>query len=989
MPRQLSPNVEGARSISRQFLSSLAPTVPADPAETPPPQPIQSVYPIPGELPFLSQPTYSQTILQAPTLATDSSSLPPQPHVADLPSGRSRRHSSSSMRNASTTFEHVAPASTPTGRVSKAKKGKRVHACEFPGCGKVFTRAEHRRRHELNHNPDAVFRCQQPSCGKAFHRLDLLQRHQERHETEASPSLSASRPQHSNIYTSPPSVLPSTPLVRTASENVSRTTSSGVSIGSLIHHPQSQYNTSDPTLGFGTYMPTFSHAVDPYYYGSEGSHSPASDHFGRAHRPSISSASSVIAFEPHSTSPNMSALIPGTWIPSVSTPPVALTSSAYDDGQVPYLSSSTVNPVPQHLRELDGHEFATIQRELSMVPGLIFDSPSPELPRYIRFDCLELYWKYFHPSFPIVYKPNFVTNTPPPLLLSAVLATGSFYDSRPDARLYSLALQEIATKLLRQRENITAKSRIADLQTVLLLEILSRYCARHTSPATSARFRALFASLHETRQKISQNSLSVFKTLKATRTDNDLKRAHTFWLENEARRRIFHACSILDMQQVVLFGERPTIITHVPAVGQDFNAQEGLELPCGEALWNCPFEEWAANALIASPMNISTARKNYRTTTLDDFSFFQHQIIYANSTAPQRCLDEECSPTQGSGLLGRTRFNYHVFQMAKYMPVRAILAVAGDSWLLGKKIESESDYDQAKSVVREWVNMTKTATPSEQVADFIRAHWHALKVLRTIINLEDKKAPFRTTHMLHEDWAVYLATLVCWIRGYGHSGKVQSTVRAAPTLATNPLPAAEKRKATQEDTPSRKRQAHTQPFSNTLFAPSSAARAIRIPHSIPTTLDDTPTWFTYGHADPIPSSWNENAYYDPLLAYHAHSDSASTAESSVYTISTPATGLTRTATNTPQSQSSRATTAATVHLPPTDGAIAELRTYLALTDVPTIKDLEALDPSILGRTRGVLDAIRIYKIGAKRIVGGLMNDAEQVLARLAEGRNMF
>lgn len=72
---------------------------------------------------------------------------------------------------------------TPTtGRVSKAKKGKRVHACEHPGCGKIFTRAEHRRRHQLNHNPEHSFPCTRPGCGKAFHRLDLLQRHQERQQ---------------------------------------------------------------------------------------------------------------------------------------------------------------------------------------------------------------------------------------------------------------------------------------------------------------------------------------------------------------------------------------------------------------------------------------------------------------------------------------------------------------------------------------------------------------------------------------------------------------------------------------------------------------------------------------------------------------------------------------------------------------------------------------------------------------------------------------
>ena len=91
---------------------------------------------------------------------------------------------------------------TPTThRISKAKKGKRVHACEFPGCNKVFTRAEHRRyamalrscnilcftanavstrRHELNHDPEARYSCTYDGCKRAFHRQDLLSRHMER-----------------------------------------------------------------------------------------------------------------------------------------------------------------------------------------------------------------------------------------------------------------------------------------------------------------------------------------------------------------------------------------------------------------------------------------------------------------------------------------------------------------------------------------------------------------------------------------------------------------------------------------------------------------------------------------------------------------------------------------------------------------------------------------------------------------------------------------
>lgn len=102
-------------------------------------QPIQPAYLTHADLPTAHQPTYSQTILQPPTLATDPSALPQQNISNTGPDSPStlRRQSSSSMRNASMTFENIPPMSTPTGRISKAKKGKRVHACEFPGCGKV------------------------------------------------------------------------------------------------------------------------------------------------------------------------------------------------------------------------------------------------------------------------------------------------------------------------------------------------------------------------------------------------------------------------------------------------------------------------------------------------------------------------------------------------------------------------------------------------------------------------------------------------------------------------------------------------------------------------------------------------------------------------------------------------------------------------------------------------------------------------------------
>ncbi|KAI4094802.1 MAG: hypothetical protein LQ344_002048 [Seirophora lacunosa] len=108
---------------------------------------------------------------------------------------------------------------TPTThRISKAKKGKKVHVCEFAGCNKVFTRAEHRkwdtphppqrspltvsRRHEANHNPEFAFQCQVEGCRKGFQRNDLLQRHLERQHELSTGNTRAPDPHRSMSETS-------------------------------------------------------------------------------------------------------------------------------------------------------------------------------------------------------------------------------------------------------------------------------------------------------------------------------------------------------------------------------------------------------------------------------------------------------------------------------------------------------------------------------------------------------------------------------------------------------------------------------------------------------------------------------------------------------------------------------------------------------------------------------------------------------------------
>jgi hypothetical protein len=67
-------------------------------------------------------------------ITDEPSTIPPRDTENQV---SSRRPSTSSMRHSSIPLEAPLTYTPTTHRVSKAKKGKRVHACEYPGCNKV------------------------------------------------------------------------------------------------------------------------------------------------------------------------------------------------------------------------------------------------------------------------------------------------------------------------------------------------------------------------------------------------------------------------------------------------------------------------------------------------------------------------------------------------------------------------------------------------------------------------------------------------------------------------------------------------------------------------------------------------------------------------------------------------------------------------------------------------------------------------------------
>ena len=355
------------------------------------------------------------------------------------------------------------------------------------------------------------------------------------------------------------------------------------------------------------------------------------------------------------------------------------------------------------------------------------------------------------------------------------MAIGSQYDTREDAKEYSLALLEAATKLLSKRDTINSRSRLTDLQTVFLLEVLSKYRSRRASVQVSPRFRSFYASLTQARHWISTNPLAVFNRLPKDPNPEELANAHKFWTERETRRRILQASFILDTQQATLFKQQPAMqsVSSIQINTQDTKSE--MPFPCEDELWeSSPIEDWVSNAAKFDNIDLSTAAHQALSDKPPSVDTFSSRLVLSHIVAVpddkkygeeatailQRNLDMHGSPS--------TRFSFHALLTARHTPVRQLLTVSGETWLFGKKVDSEADFLNAMQDLRRWVNDTSQC---------LKALWHATSLLRIAFDTSARPAfdpdhpayKDRRLNMLHEEWAIYLAALVCWAIGFDAS----------------------------------------------------------------------------------------------------------------------------------------------------------------------------------------------------------------------------
>ena len=164
---------------------------------------------------------------------------------------------------------------------------------------------------------------------------------------------------------------------------------------------------------------------------------------------------------------------------------------------------------------MDWDAWFTVWGQLSSIPGILSSINGMAITDALN--CVSLYWKHFHPLFPILHRPSFGGLASSPLIAAAVIAIGCQYDTRPNAKAFSIGILEacskyllevckvhispseparkILTNLQHKVEPINSRSHVTDLQCLIMLEVLAKFRARRADVGFSAHFRRLYESV--------------------------------------------------------------------------------------------------------------------------------------------------------------------------------------------------------------------------------------------------------------------------------------------------------------------------------------------------------------------------------------------------------------------------------------------------------------------------------------------------------------
>ncbi|KAK4152003.1 hypothetical protein C8A00DRAFT_44869 [Chaetomidium leptoderma] len=503
----------------------------------------------------------------------------------------------------------------PYKRASR-KGAPRRFSCDYPGCDKLYSRAEHLQRHQLNHAPKEIYRCDVAGCDQKFVRADLLSRHKRRHSSSYIPRNRM--PSFGAASDSPPPAAAISPTVETQArpaltrvphdaaillgpDSSSQPPPSLPNPGSrrMSHHPG--WHPQLPDMGACNII-----RPKPGYYPQEEQRVPEQPtpipyHTAEFQPDDMSRDNfAVWLFNPHapygefsvSHAPFIDGGLESTLNNNIHYDYESLTSSR-SQLETPTRFIETDELMSEFRRQEILRWFQMFRqkqpRAEPLVANLVHDSSGdiPALSAEMMRDCLQEYWDRVSPRLPIVHQPTFSCNRCSIYLLMVMVALGAASlrtrDSTGNLVDYGgfadMVILGVRSEILTAEEAQPPVSLWVS-QALLLLEFYEKmYSSRRLHERAHIYHSVALTLLRRGSPLIGRSgSESPPEVASAEHPQGVGLDSHTWWCrwaETEAMHRVVFAAFMMDIIHAAMFGHAADMAPH----------EIRLPLPCDDNMW--------------------------------------------------------------------------------------------------------------------------------------------------------------------------------------------------------------------------------------------------------------------------------------------------------------------------------------------------------------------------------------------------------------------
>ncbi|PLB51500.1 MFS general substrate transporter [Aspergillus steynii IBT 23096] len=513
----------------------------------------------------------------------------------------------------------------------------KTHACQWPNCQKTFTRAEHLRRHALNH--------EQARNGYTCERSRHMMRHAKRDEEAGGPGLGVletrkrtRRAGDGSIVTRPAKRQGRRPSHTTASLSDDTEHPHGAPVsppGSASDPPSLSLDETDsllaPMMPGGPFEPfvepipgqfdaadgPWSLGLEPQGLGDGFGLDTATDFnmpFAATHNYNwlfdVASLDDAFHQLDLPLGPDMM-----TFADALDTPPASL--DVPDADKLLDLDGSSVL--------LQAASYVERNRDVNLTlnaldmdwmgPSILDASPAPHLPRLtedvrqgilglVNHDALllaqsdtllslssiqsysDLFFTRFNTVYPLIHQPTFSPTAVQPVFMASILCMGATYSTR-EAHQLAVSLHEHLRTQLFCNEAFSPSPSLWVLQTMLLIDCFGKMRAGPKQREMAQLFHCVLIKLirRSGACNIRHTGTSDFSA-SGIEQDSDTDDVAQTWrsaMEAEQRKRVVMHCFMWDTQHAVLFSQSLCMSAF----------EIRCSLPCSASVWEAPTaEEW-------------------------------------------------------------------------------------------------------------------------------------------------------------------------------------------------------------------------------------------------------------------------------------------------------------------------------------------------------------------------------------------------------------